>query len=51
MNIKIDLTIEDVNFILQVFGQLPTSSNAYPLLKKIEGQAIEQMPKDQPKPE
>ena len=44
---NLNLEIAEVNFILQVLGQLPTSSNVYPLLKKIEGQAIEQAPKDE----
>jgi hypothetical protein len=39
---NLNLEIAEVNFILQVLGQLPTNSNAYPLLKKIEAQAIEQ---------
>ena len=42
---NLNLEIAEVNFILQVLGQLPTSSNIYPLLKKIEGQAQEQTPK------
>ncbi len=35
----LDLEPNEVQFILQVLGQLPTSSNVYPLLKKIEAQA------------
>jgi hypothetical protein len=46
---NLNLETAEVNFILQVLGQLPTSSNVYPLLKKIEGQAIEQTPQPEPK--
>ena len=44
---NLNLEIAEVKFILQVLGQLPTSSNVYPLLKKIEGQGIEQAPKEE----
>ena len=37
----LDLEANEVQFILQVLGQLPTSSGVYPLLKKIEAQAKE----------
>jgi len=37
--INLTLTVEDVNAILQVLGQLPTSSNAYPLMMNIKQQA------------
>jgi hypothetical protein len=36
---KLDLTPEEVQAILQVLGQLPTSSGAWPLLVKIKEQA------------
>ena len=39
---KLDLTPEEVQAILQVLGQLPTSSGAWPLLVKIKAQADEQ---------
>ena len=35
---KLDLTSEEVQAILQVLGQLPTSSGAWPLLVKIDAQ-------------
>ena len=38
---KLDLTPEEVQAILQVLGQLPTSSGAWPLLVKIKEQAEE----------
>ncbi len=40
----LDLEPNEVAFIQQVLGQLPTSSNVYPLLKKIEAQAKEDEP-------
>ena len=46
---NLNLETAEVNFILQVLGQLPTSSNVYPLLKKIEAQAIEQTPQPENK--
>ena len=38
---KLDLTPEEVQAILQVLGQLPTSSGAWPLVVKIKEQAEE----------
>jgi hypothetical protein len=48
MNLNLD--INEVNFILQTLGELPTKSNAYPLLLNIKGQAEAQIPKE-PVPE
>jgi len=50
MEINLKLTLEEVSAVLQVLGDLPTKSNAYPLLMKIKGQAEEQLPKE-PAPE
>jgi hypothetical protein len=44
MTIQLNLTIEEVNSILSVLGQLPTSSGAYPLLTKIRKQGEDQVP-------
>ena len=44
MNIQLNLTIEEVNAILQTLGQLPTSSGAFPLLVKVKEQAESQVP-------
>jgi hypothetical protein len=44
----LELTIEEVNAILQTLGQLPTSSGAYPLLLKIKDQADTQVKKINP---
>jgi hypothetical protein len=46
MEINLKLTLEEVSAVLQVLGDLPTKSNAYPLLMKIKGQAEEQLPKE-----
>ena len=43
MDITLKLTPEEVQAILQVLGQLPTSSGAWPLLVKIKAQADEQV--------
>lgn len=48
MEINLTLNVNEVNAILQVLGQLPTSSNAYPLLVKIKGQAEAQLPAPEP---
>jgi hypothetical protein len=37
--IKLELSVDEVNAILQVLGQLPTSSGAWPLLLKVKEQA------------
>ena len=44
--IKLDLTVEEVNAILQVLGDLPTKTGAYPLVMKIKEQADSQKEKD-----
>jgi hypothetical protein len=45
--INLTLTTEEVNAILQVLGQLPTSSGAWPLVVKIKEQAEPQVVKDE----
>ena len=50
MELNLTLTVSEVNAILQVLGQLPTSSNAYPLLVKIKGQAEAQLPPQEETP-
>lgn len=47
--LKIELTIEEVNFILQTLGNLPTSSGAWPLVVKIKEQGDAQLPQEEPK--
>ena len=43
--IKLELSIEEVNAILQVLGDLPTKSRAWPLVMKIKEHAEPQVPK------
>jgi hypothetical protein len=45
--IKLELSVEEVNAILSVLGQLPTSSGAWPLLLKVKEQAEAQVPKEE----
>ena len=44
---NLNLETNEVQFILNVLGQLPTSSNAYVLWKKREEQAVAQLPKEE----
>lgn len=50
MELKLELNIEEVNAILAVLGNTPTSSNFWPLTQKIAGQANAQTPKEEEKP-
>ena len=45
--ITLNLSVEEVNAILQVLGQLPTSSGAWPLLMKVKEQAEHQIQPEQ----
>ena len=49
MEIKLELTIEEVNGILAALGELPTKTNAMFLIQKIKAQAEPQVPKEEPK--
>lgn len=51
MSIKLELSTEEVNAVLQVLGDLPTKTGAFPLVMKIKGQAEAQIPKEQPQNE
>lgn len=44
-DITLTLTVEETNAILQVLGDLPTKTGAWPLIVKIKGQAEQQLPK------
>ena len=44
--IKLELTVDEVNAILQVLGDLPTKTGAFPLVMKIKEQAEPQVPKE-----
>ncbi len=50
MEIKLTLTVEEVNGILQVLGELPSKSGAWPLIVKVKEQADSQMPKPETAP-
>jgi len=47
MNITLNLDINEVQGILKVLGDLPTSSGAYPLAMKIKEQTEAQLPKEE----
>lgn len=40
---KIEMTVEEVNFILNVLGDLPTKSGAWPLIVSLKDQAESQV--------
>lgn len=46
--IKLELSIDEVNAILQVLGDLPTKTGAWPLVLKIKEQAEPQVPPSEP---
>jgi hypothetical protein len=45
---KLELDINEINFVLQTLGNLPSSSGVWPLILKIKEQAETQLPKDAP---
>jgi hypothetical protein len=45
---KLELEINEVQFILQALGQLPSSSGVWPLIVKIKEQADAQLVKEAP---
>ena len=45
MEIVIKLSVDEVNAILSVLGQLPNQSGTFPLLAKIKAQGEAQLPK------
>jgi len=47
LELTLKLTVDEVNAILQVLGDLPTKTGAYPLVMKIKEQAEAQIPKEQ----
>jgi hypothetical protein len=44
MNITLVLSIDEVNGLLNLIGQMPTSTNVWPLANKIRSMAEAQMP-------
>jgi len=47
-SMKLELDVNEINFVLQTLGQLPSSSGVWPLILKIKEQAEAQVPKDTP---
>jgi hypothetical protein len=46
----LDLDVNEINFVLQTLGQLPSSSGCWPLIVKIKEQAEAQVPKAKDEP-
>jgi hypothetical protein len=46
--IKLELSVEEVNGILGVLGDLPSKTGAWPLIVKIKEQAEAQMQPEEP---
>jgi hypothetical protein len=44
---KLELEVNEVNFILQTLGELPSKSGVWPLILKIKEQAEAQVQQDQ----
>jgi hypothetical protein len=51
MEVELKLSVEEVNSILNVLGELPTKTGAFPLAVKIKQQAEAQLPKAEDKTE
>jgi hypothetical protein len=45
---KLELEVNEINFILQTLGELPSKSGVWPLILKIKEQADAQVPKESP---
>lgn len=45
MEVTLKLELNEVNAVLDAIGQLPTSTNTWPIAAKIRGQAEIQLPK------
>jgi hypothetical protein len=43
---KLELEINEINFVLQTLGELPSKSGVWPLIVKIKEQAEAQVPKE-----
>jgi hypothetical protein len=50
LELTLKLTVEEVNSVLQVLGELPSKTGAWPLIMKIKQQADAQMPKPETPP-
>jgi hypothetical protein len=42
----LELEVNEINFVLQTLGNLPSSSGVWPLIVKIKEQAEAQLPKE-----
>ena len=47
MELTLKLTVDEVNSVLQVLGELPSKTGAWPLIMKIKQQAEAQVPKSE----
>ena len=47
---KLELDVNEINFILQTLGELPSKTGVWPMILKIKEQAEAQVPKE-PVPE
>lgn len=47
MEISLQLELNEVNAVLDILGQMPTSTNIWPLAAKIRAQAEVQLPKQE----
>lgn len=47
MEITLKLDVNEVNSVLQVLGELPSKTGAWPLIVKIKEQAESQIPKQE----
>jgi hypothetical protein len=45
---KLELEANEVQFILNVLGEMPAKSGVWPLILKVKDQADAQLPKDAP---
>jgi hypothetical protein len=45
-SMKLEFEVNEINFILQTLGELPSKSGAWPLIVKIKEQAEKQLPKE-----
>lgn len=50
MEISIQLELNEVNAVLDAIGQLPTSTNTWPIAAKIRAQAALQLPTQESEP-
>lgn len=47
MELTIQLELNEVNAVLDAIGQLPTSTNTWPIAAKIRAQAAAQLPQQE----